>query len=465
MKKYLESMLTAMKPAFTREATFLWFVVAFAGFVTRTDDYGVSSIVRALWLDPACYKNLLDFFSSKAWTAETLMHQWRKWLVMQKAVHTIGERLVLAGDHTKVVKDGRKMPEVETLHQDSETGSKPSFFRGHHWGCISLLIKAQKKYFGAPMWAEIHRESLGEKRTTRIVNQAGRIAESLGFSAYLVLDAYFAVGPVFIAARYYKESLLILTRAKKNIVAYLDPPPRGEKPPPGRPKEYGEKLKLMELFDDWADRFQTGEALVYDNLETVRYLVLDMIWKPVKGKLRFILVESSRGRIVLMTSDMNMGFQLAIKLYCHRVTIETLFDSLKNLLGGMAYHFWSKYLEPASRKPKRNSKQKRISSRPEKTEATLAKIEKFVAVQAVVLRALQLLACNFGKEIHSESNCWLRTPCGEIPSVFVTRTALARMITRNLLTIGKDWITKIIISKKKHIDKAAEIKEFSDRAA
>lgn len=465
MKEELEKILAAMRPAFTREAAFLWFVVAFAGFVTRTDDFGVTSIVRALWLDPAAYNNLLNFFGSTAWTAETLMQKWRQWLVMQTAVHTIDDRLVLVGDHTKVVKDGRKMPEVETLHQDSETGSKPSFFRGHHWGCISLLIKARNKCFGAPLWAEIHRDSRGEKRTTRIINQAGRIAESLARDACLVLDAYFAVGPAFMAAKGYGERILILTRAKKNVVAYLDPAPETNPSKRGPKRKYGAKLKLMELFDDRAQWFDDTEALIYGRVETVRYLVLDLIWKPVKGKLRFILVESSRGRIVLMTSDLNMECQLAIDLYCHRVVVETLFDSLKNLLGGMAYHFWSQYLEPASRKPKRNGKRERRSSRPEKTEETLAKIEKFVAVQMVVLGTLQLLACKLGGEIHRKANCWLRTPCGETPSVFVTKTALARMITRNLLTIGKDRITQIILAKQNHLDKDLEKPVDSEKAA
>ncbi len=44
----LEKILAAMRPAFTREAAFLWFVVAFAGFVTRTDDFGeiVFNLIR-----------------------------------------------------------------------------------------------------------------------------------------------------------------------------------------------------------------------------------------------------------------------------------------------------------------------------------------------------------------------------------------------------------------------------------
>ena len=464
MSRYLQQLLQAMRRAFSREAAFGWFVVAFAGFVTRNDTYGVSSIVRALLLLPVCYLPLLHFFHSSAWTAETLMLQWRMWLVKQNVAHLQDDRIILVGDHTKVVKDGRKMPEIETLHQDSETGSKPSYFRGHHWACISLLIKAKDKFFGAPMWAEIHRESLGEKRSTRIVNQAGAMVQSLECSAYLVLDAFFAAGPVFLASAQYAGQLLILTRAKKNIVAYLDPVKKDD-PGPGRPRQYGEKLKLMELFDSWADGFETAEALVYGKVESVRYLILDLIWKPVKGKLRFILVESSHGRIILITSDMQMQMQTALDLYCRRVTVETLFDSLKNLLGGMAYHFWSKYLEPSSRRPTRNKKRKMTSSRPDKTENTLSAIEKFVAVQLVVLGTLQLLACLFGKEIHASARCWLRTPCGEIPSVFVTRNAVANIIRRNLITFGKDWITQVILGKQKQVDKTIENDTPLDEAA
>jgi len=453
MSQYSEQLIKAMRQAFSREATFLWFVVVFAGFVTRNDTYGVSSIVRALWLSPVYYLALLHFFHSSAWTTETLMAQWRLWLVKQKAVHMQDDRVILVGDHTKVVKDGRKMPETETLHQDSETGSKPSYFQGHHWACISLLIKARDKFFGAPMWAEIHRESLGEKRTTRIVNQAGSIVQSLECKAYLVLDAFFAAGPVFLASALYEGRLQILTRAKKNVVAYQDPLKK-DRSGPGRPPVYGEKLKLMKLFDGWPGSFETSEAPVYGKVEKVRYLILDLIWKPVKGKLRFILVESSHGRIILITSDMHMQLLPALDLYCHRVTVETLFDSMKNLLGGMAYHFWSKYLEPSSRRPIKNKDRKSISTRPDKTENTLSAIEKFVAVQMVVLGALQLLACFFGKEIHASARCWLRTPCGEIPSVFVTKNALSNIIRGNLMIFGKDWITQIILRKQKKVDKA-----------
>ncbi|TFH15908.1 MAG: transposase, partial [Lentisphaerales bacterium] len=64
MMGVLEELLRALRPAFTRQATFAWFVVAFAGVVTRQDVYGVISIIRALRLAPVYYPALLHFFHS-----------------------------------------------------------------------------------------------------------------------------------------------------------------------------------------------------------------------------------------------------------------------------------------------------------------------------------------------------------------------------------------------------------------
>jgi hypothetical protein len=244
--------------------------------------------------------------------------------------------------------------------------------------------------------------------------------------------------------------LFLLTRAKKNIVAYHKPPAR-KKRQRGRTKIYGSKIKLTTLFDSTANRyaFQTIKADIYDKSETVRYLVLDLLWKPVKGILRFILVETSRGRIILMTSDLTLDPATAIQLYCRRVTIETMFGTLKNRLGAMAYHFWSHYLSPASRRPKKNKDQEQNSSNPTQTRNTLAAIEKFVNVQLLVLGMLQLIAKKFPAQVKAKANCWLRTFSSNTPSEFMTRTALTNILKSNLYGFAKDLITQLIRQKQK----------------
>jgi len=463
MLEELKSFLLFIRPAFSRRATHCWFVVVFVGFILRTDNFGVSSIVRALFLPAENYTCLLHFFHSSAWNVETIMAIWWQWLVQKNVAHRINNRLVLIGDHTKTPKDGRKIPAVTTLHQDSETGSKPSYFRGHHWGCIGILMRACDKYFAVPLWANIQEEltllaGSDEKRhlpkTVQIVEMARKTALAMKKESYLVLDAYFSVGPVFLAAAAKLNGVSnfvhILTRAKKNVVAY-GKPPKKDPHKRGPAKKYGKKIKLMDIFDSTAKcyRFQTIEADIYGQTETVHYLVLDLLWKPVKGMLRFILVETSRGKMILMTSDLKLDPITAIQLYCRRVTIETMFDTLKNTLGVMAYHFWSRYLARASRKPKKNKNLEQNSTDIDKANNTLAAIEKFVNAQLLVLGMLQLIAKQFFTKVKAKANCWLRTVSSKTPSEFVTRTALANILRNNLYGFGKDWITQLIQRKQK----------------
>jgi len=460
MLKELNAFLVFMRPAFSRQATYHWFVIVFVGFLVRSDTFGVSSIVRALMLTPECYTRLLHFFHSTAWDVQGLMLLWWKWLQARDGGYRFQQRLVLLGDHTKAPKDGRKMPAVTTLHQHSETSSKPSFFRGHHWGCIGILVRAGDKFFATPLWANIQ-EGLDkitgdpkskQPKTTRIVEMAQQVARSMGSPAYLVLDAYFSVGPVFkVAAQelFKGENLVhILTRAKKNVVAYLPAPPH-KKRKRGRHRKYGKKLRLMNLFDAKTKdyRFQTDEAMIYNSKEVIRFLSLDLLWKPTKSMLRFILVESSRGRMVLISSDLKLDPLAAVELYCRRVTIETLFDSLKNTLGAMGYHFWSQYLSPASRRPQKNSRRQQSSSNSLQTQNTLTAIEKFVNIQLLVMGMLQVIAKSYPAQVKSKANCWLRTASAKTPSEFITRIALTKIIKVNLYDIGKDWITQLIRRK------------------
>ena len=155
MFKEIEFILKFMRPAFSRNAAFLWFVVCFYGFICRTDNFGVTSTIRAFCLDPSHYTSLLNFFHSSAWNAEKFMEIWWKFIFNKEGHYMINGRNVLVGDHTSTPKDGRKMPGVSAMHENSETSSKPSYFNGHNWGCVSLISKSLKSFFAIPLYANI----------------------------------------------------------------------------------------------------------------------------------------------------------------------------------------------------------------------------------------------------------------------------------------------------------------------
>ena len=256
MDEKIFDILENFRPCFSRVASYQWFLVIMIGLVVRGDHYGVSSIVRWLSLTPGCYWTMLHFFHSTGWTLEGLLWCWWSYCFQDPLCLKVQGRSVMIGDHTNQPKDGRKMPGVTTIHQDSETSSKPSYFRGHVWGFVALVVESAQKYFALPLWGELNMEERNKNNSqsmgTRLVYNAIRIAEQMNCPSYLVLDAYFAIGPVFLAAAgVYSIAakvpwVHIITRAKKSAVAYLDPLPK----PPGKrgpQNKYGKKIKLIDL--------------------------------------------------------------------------------------------------------------------------------------------------------------------------------------------------------------------------
>ncbi len=116
-----------LPPASARTRTYLWMAVCLAGMTKRKDLMGVTSIVRALGLVPACHDRLLDFFHSPALDLNKLTRLWCD-LVFRAhpGIVRVNGRPVLIGDGIKVAKGGRKMPGVKKLHQQSDScGNSP----------------------------------------------------------------------------------------------------------------------------------------------------------------------------------------------------------------------------------------------------------------------------------------------------------------------------------------------------
>ena len=160
----------------------------------------------------------------------------------------------------------------------------------------------------------------------------------------VVLDAYFAVGPVFLILKGLLNSngerlVHLITHAKRNVVGYEDPPPRTGKP--GAPRKYGEKLKLIELFEDKQNEFQEAVIEIYKQKKTILFLCLDLIWKPIKEKVRFVLVIDETETFILMCSDLTLEPLDIIRAYSYRFKIEVNFKVLKHLMGAFFYHFWT----------------------------------------------------------------------------------------------------------------------------
>ena len=154
--------------------------------------------------------------------------------------------------------------------------------------------------------------------TTLMATMAADIVAAMGKRCLLMLDAYFAVGPVFAILKKVvdpsgRRLVHIVTRAKSNVVGYDDPPAKTGRR--GRPRQYGLKINLLQLFETRADAFEQAGLGLYGCCKTVSFLCLDLIWKPLGEKIRFVLVADGAEHFILMCSDLTLSAPDIIRAY------------------------------------------------------------------------------------------------------------------------------------------------------
>jgi len=461
MLGYFSNTLYSFRGVFSRQSSWVIFCMVIIGFIGGSEMVGITSFCRFWGFDVTGYYTFLHFFRYSSWSLEMLMIQWTTFVLAQGLTVMVQGRAILLGDHTYAPKDGRRMPGVVTLHQDSETQSKPSYFRGHHWGAICLMIGSLLSPFGLPLVLGIHQGlSHIDKGTeanpdpdnlkTRIIRMALDFSLRHHLPCLLVLDAYFPCASVFhLAASIWSIELkapliTLIIRAKNNCVAYYEAPKVEGKRPKGRPAQYGKKVKLTDFFDKphW---FSRQPCQVYGKIEEISVLAINLFWKPTGNLIRFVLATTSRGAIVLMCSDLNQDPLVAIRLYCARTRIEMMFDMLKNLIGAFCYRFWSKFLPRHSRNPQKNQQlQKPSPNHIDKVRLCWNAYERFTMLAAISLGILQLMALKFSAEIWKEYDGFLRTCSRELPSERTVKHVMARLLIRNFFIIAPITIMREI---------------------
>jgi hypothetical protein len=158
----------ALRSACSRMRSFLWFITCFAGMTVRIDLLGVTSIVRALGLTQACYDRILDFFHGTSLKLDKLSRLWTQTVLkIFPNLPRVNGRLLLVGDGIKIPKEGKKMPAVKGLHQDSESNSKPSFIMGHSFQSVGILVNALTSVFAVPLISRIHEGLVVSNRDTK----------------------------------------------------------------------------------------------------------------------------------------------------------------------------------------------------------------------------------------------------------------------------------------------------------
>jgi len=451
-----------LRPAFKRYRTFLWFALALAATCTRSDLRGVTSLVRALGLREACYDRLLDFFHSRGIDLAYLTRRWVGLVVNTLRPHlfTINGRIALLADGVKVPKTGKKMPAVKKLHQESQNNTKPEYIFGHSCQTIAIVVNAASSFFALPLACRIHEGVVFSNRDQRtLLDKLVELLFSLGINmpAYLVADAYYASAKIILPLL--KAGQHLVTSAKTNSVAY-EPFRKSLIPRKGRPRQYGRKVKLKKLFDDESLFTEAPSPIYGERNVTLRYRVVDLLWKPVGIRVRFVLViHPERGRKILLSTDLSLAPIQIIQLYGVRFKIEVSFKQAIHTIGAYSYHFWMAAMKPRPRRSGNQHPHHESSTYRDQLRRKLAAYHCHIQLGVIAQGLLQCLAVLDSRVVWSQFGSWLRTiRPGILPSEQVVAVALRHSLPLFLADSSKNNPLAKFIRQHLDLDRAEGLK-------
>jgi hypothetical protein len=239
----------------------------------------------------------------------------------------------------------------------------------------------------------------------------------------------------------------VIVSLKTTAVGYL-PTASKQKKTKGRPKKYGPRVRLFDLFEDKTN-FITG-TMPSDPSQTIYYMEITLLWKPLGQMVKFVLVENpARGKVVYLCTDLTLPIRDVIYIYSLRFKIEVTFKQAVHQIGTFMYKFWIKCMS----KTKVGDGDRMLHfispEDKQKIKDKLNAYHLFMLLGFIAQGLMQHLATNHGALVWKGFGSWLRTirpnaaPSEKVVSLAMSNTYGHFLLVEEITSIFKKFIRSV----------------------
>lgn len=342
-------------PTYNLFVNFIWCLLVTEGRKTTRNIYRYCFFYK---------KNLTSwerFLSRYKWSISKVMKKLFSLLINTfPGQFLLYDAYTVAYDSSLIAKNSIKIPGIQKWRNHSGNADTGEYVIGHHWGILGLI----GKFFGTRFlcFPLIFRLINGKKNVCQWLCSDKGITTPMNFwhtahasilqftqwvgdlRVRVVADAYFSNEPFIKELITRDNPIHVVTRLKKNAVAY-DDPQIPEVPKRGRPRKRGKKLTVLNLFK--TEPKVSLNVQLYGKNVTMEAVVKDLWILGLPQKVRVVVTKVGAKINAFISTDLSLTAEQIIEIYGSRFSIEIAIRDMKQNLGLEDYQHQS--LLPATR--------------------------------------------------------------------------------------------------------------------